>query len=170
MAEDFGAAISTYHAAAWQVLNDPAAWAQEAQRAGAAPLPWPPPMPATQAGRLFRLLVMADVDVVLCLLHINGDPLSPGLVPGADDPKMQTVLRVARRSMLAGEAAVVAAFGGARITGKRDYLNATREQWAEVALALARRDGLTRDEAFALLDIPRRQGFRAIKRRRTRRK
>jgi hypothetical protein len=162
--QDFSGAIGAYHAASWRVLNDPAVWHEEAQRADAPALPWPPTMPRTQYQRLLRLLVIADVDVVLALLRRKADPLASASLCNPCDPNLQIVLRVAHRAMVAGDAALVRAYGGERVTGKREYTNRTNEQWTALALRYARAQGLSRDHAFELFGIPRRQGFRAAKR------
>jgi hypothetical protein len=101
---------------------------------------------------------------------IGPSQLAPALPPDPNDPKLQVVLRVVHRAMTAGAAAVQAAFGGDRITGKREFLNRTNEQWAEFGLRVARAYGLTRERAFEALGIPRRQGFRSLKRAARRRK
>lgn len=170
MPDEFTEAVRAYQRAAWPVLTDPAIWREEAQRAEAPRLDWPPQGKGTHFQRLLCVLVRADIDVLLVLLRDDEDPRSPAWPPDLADPKLQVLFRVAHRSMLAGERAMVDAFGGERITGKREYINLANEQWTEEALRWARRLKLTRDEAFALLDIPRRQGFRAAKRAVKRRK
>lgn len=159
-----------YSAAAWRVVNDSEVWADELQRRRAGRLPWPPPLPSTKWDRLCHWLLVHHVELMLLILHASRDPVSPGLQPFADDPKMQVVLRVARRAAAKGEAAVIEAWGGERITVARDYKNLVIEQRAELALQAAHQRGLTRDEAFALFGLPRRQAFRAIKRKHSRRK
>lgn len=162
--DDFTEAVRVYHAASWPVLNDPVVWRREAQRTNAPPLPWPIPLPRTQWERFVCMLAAADVDVVAALLLARGDPLAPDWPLDPNDAKLQVVLRVAHRAMTVGAAAAQAAFGGERLTGKREFLNRANEEVVLSALRLARARGWTRDQAFELLGIPRRQGFRAAKR------
>ena len=165
MPDDLSVAIAAYRAAAWPVLADPDVWKQEQLRTDAAPLAWP--LAVREHTNFRRLLVnLANVDVELSIgiLRDHGDTRAPDWPPRADDPKLQVLLRVAYRALQAGEQAMVAAFGGERVTGKREFLNRETEQAVEMALRLARQHNLTRDEAFELLGLPRRKAFRAARR------
>lgn len=165
---DFAAAVRCYQRAAIQVWNSHEVWAQELARADAVPLPWPIPPQRTNAAKWFAMLAETDVDVMASWMRHTRHPGSPDWPLRADDVKLQTLLRVVARSLRAGERAVFRDFGGQRITGKREFRNATNEQCADLALQLARDRGLTRDQAFDLLDIPRRQAFRSRRRALTR--
>jgi hypothetical protein len=166
---EFSEAVRLYHEAAGPLLFDPRIWEEESARANAPRLTRPRSR-GTQFGRLLAVLANADIDVLLALLKFDDDPRSPAWPPCDDDPKLQVLLRVVQRSQAAGEAALVAAFGGERITGRRHYVNQVNEQAVTHALQLARRHGLTRDQAFELLALPRRQAFRAAARAATRKK
>jgi len=164
MPGDFAIAMRAYHVASMPVLNDAAVWREECQRDEPRLMAWPRPYRGTKFNRLLSVLFNADVDVVLAILRSRDDPMSPAWPPDVRDPKMQVVLRVVQRAMDAGCAAMLAAFDGERVTGRREYMNRALEDWTELAMHVARRDSLTRDQAFELFDIPRRQAFRAIKR------
>lgn len=161
---DLAFAIQLYHEHAMRVWDDEAVWNEEAARTACRPLAWPRPVEGTQYQRLLAILFNADVDIVLVLLRQQGRTHSPDWPPDVRDPKMQTVLRVMQRSLEEGERAMRNIVGGERVTGRRDYINRTNEQLAAEALKAARALQLTRDEAFELVGLPRRQGFRAVKR------
>jgi hypothetical protein len=104
--------------------------------------------------------------MVLVILRDRNDPMSPDWPPDIRDWRMQVVLRVVQRSMEAGDKATRVEYGGERVTGRRNWLNAVNERAAEWAV----RCGLPRDAAFELLGLGRRQGFRARERSTDRRK
>lgn len=165
MSQEFVAALETYRAASLAIWNDAETWHAEAARQDARPLAWPRPEDTgTHFEKLLALLFNADVDVVLVLLRSRDDPYSPPWPPDVRDPKLQTVLRMVQLGNEAGAAAMAEAFGGERITGRREYQNQTAEALAEFALQAARDLNLSRDEAFDLVGLPRRRGFRAVKR------
>lgn len=161
-------AISAYHAASWAVLTSDEAWQQEAASDERRLMAWPRPRGGTQLNRLLSVLFDSDVDVLLVLLRACDDPRSPTWPPDVRDPKMQALLRVAQRAMQAGEAAMVEKFGGLELSGVRDFRNAVNERLADYALDVAAKTGWTRDEAFSFAGLPRRLGFRSVKRMRHR--
>lgn len=160
MSDDFSQAVAAYQRATWPVLTDPAVWREESASAEQRLLAWPRPADGTTFNWMLSILFNADVDVLLVLLKAHDDPRSPAWPPDVHDPKMQVLLRVVQRALQAGAAALVAEFGGERITGRRAFVNRSNEAMADLAL----RSGLKRDEAFAALGLGRRQGFRANKR------
>jgi len=145
--------IRVYQDAAWRVLNDPAAWQAEVERTDPAPLPWPFPSTGTQFQRLLAMLASADVDVLIVLLNIE------------DGRRLQTLLRVAVRSMLAGEAAIIKTIGPGRITGWNAYKKAVAEQADAYARSMVR-PGLSLRKITKLLGLPRSTLYRANERRR----
>lgn len=157
-------AIAAYHAASLAVLTSDDVWLEEQASNEARLLAWPRPCEGTQLNRLLSMLFDADVNVALVLLRADDDPRSPAWPPNVRDPKMQVLLRVVQRSMQSGEAAIVAQFGGLELNGRRDFNNLVNEQVAAYALGLAAKTGWTRDEAFSAVGLPRRAGFRAVKR------
>lgn len=158
--EDFSVAIRAYLSASLPVWNDEAVWREEQASAERRLLPWPRPYEGTQFNRLLSVLFNSDVDVLLVLLKERDDSFSPAWPPSAHDPKMQALLRVVQRSMQAGEAAMVNAFGGERVTGRREYLNRVNDACVSWALA----SGLPRAEAFELVGVSRAGAYRAMHR------
>ena len=153
-------AIAEYHAASLAVWDDEAVWIEERASAERRLMAWPRPYKGTKANHWLSALFNADVDLLLAILKERDDPESPAWPPDTRDPKMQVLLRVVQRSMVAGNAAIVAGFGGLELNGKRDYTNGVMEALAD----LAWRSGLPRAKAFDTFGIAKRRGYRAIKR------
>ncbi len=153
-------AIAAYHAASMAVWNDERVWREEQASTESRLMAWPRPCEGTQLNRLLSVLFNGDVDLVLCLLRERDDMASPAWPPDAHDPKMQVLLRVVQRSMVAGHAAVQAGFGGLELSHRRAYMTATMEALADMAV----RSGLPRAEAFEAVGIAKRRGFRAARR------
>jgi len=162
------ALLAVYQPASMRVWNDHAVWRDESASGESRLLAWPRPEDAgTQFRRRLAILFNAEVDVILVWLKDQADPLCPAWPPHVRDPKMQVLLRVVQRALEAGEAAVIAEFGGVRITGagpSGQFCKRIVEEDVRVARALARSAGITLDEAFALYGLPRRRAFRASKR------
>lgn len=170
--EDSKRLIGIWQAASIAVWNSETAWREEATSAEARVLAWPQPDEGTKHQRLMKLLFNADVDVVLVWMKAHAHPMTPAWPPDVHDPKMQVLLRVMARAGAAGEAAVLDEFGGDTVSGfgpNGAFVKQVNEQLAELALQMARDMGLIRDEAFDLVGLPRRKGFRAVKRARRRR-
>lgn len=153
-------AIAAYHAASMAVLDDEKVWLDERASTESRLLAWPRPYEGTHLNRLLSVLFNSDVDLALVILKERADPASPAWPPDIRDPKMQVLLRVVQRAMVAGHAAIVAGFGGMELTRKRDYKNAVMEALAD----LAWRSGLPRAEAFETFGIPKRRAYRAVAR------
>lgn len=151
-------AIAAYHAASAAVWNDERVWIEERASTESRLMAWPRPYEGTQANRLLSVLFNSDVDVLLAILKERAAPdLLPAWPPDVRDPKMQVLLRVVQRSMDAGNAAIVAGFGGLELNGMRDFKNDAMEKLAEMAW----RSGLPRAKAFAAFGIAKRRGYRA---------
>lgn len=157
-------AILAYQGASWLVLTSDEVWQQEAASDERRLLAWPRPSVGTQLNRLLSVLFDSDVDVMLVMLRACDDPRSPTWPPDVRDPKMQALLRVVQRAMQAGEAAIAEKFGGLELNGLRDFKNEVNERLAAYALDVAAKTGWTRDEAFSFAGLPRRLGFRSVKR------
>lgn len=155
--EALAAALKVYQHASMAVMDDPSVWDEEGSSSEQRVLAWPRPYEGTQHRRLLAVLFNADVDVVLVLLKDREDPRCPTWLPSVNDPAMQVLLRVVQRGAEAGDAALVKAFGGLELTGKRAFSNMVTDQLADMAVA----SGLPRREAFDALGIGQRQGFRA---------
>jgi hypothetical protein len=112
-----------------------------------------------------RRLAHADIVVTMVLMQAEGDPRSPDWPPDVRDPKLQVLLRVALRSLQAGEAAVIKEIGPGRITGLRDFKKMVAEQMDAYARMLVR-PGLSLRKIAKLLELPRSSTYRANKRRR----
>lgn len=157
-------AVAVYNAASWPVLSSDEAWQQEAASEERRLMAWPRPCVGTQLNRLLSILFDSDVNVMLVLLRAYDDPRSPTWPPDVRDPKMQVLLRVVQRAMQAGEAAMVEKFGLDELNGLRDFKNVVNERTAAYALDVAAKTGWTRDKVFSDMGLPRRLGFRAVKR------
>ena len=151
----FEEAVKLYKAVSWPVVNGRQTWVEELARSRPPRLAWPLPTPTTLAEKFFQDLMLSDMDVMLFLLTED----RPGLVPrrplNGADYYLQLLLRVATRARIAGERAVVAKFGGERITGRRAFENSVNELRVDHALKYAKDHSLTRDQAFELFEIPR---------------
>ena len=159
------------------VLGDPAVWAEEAARADAVPLSWPPQIEAEGRAQLLQAMAMAAAESVMASMWMAGtgepEPTDPRwraqlseLTAQLDprDAAVQQVLRVVRRAVLAADAALVQGFGGTRgarrLTGKREWMN-----WAKAeAVDQAVRARLKRGKALEALGMSRAAAYRAMHR------
>lgn len=155
-AGEAGEVVREFDAAARAVLGDPSVWAEEAERPSLAPLPWPLRRGGQGYGQLLRYLCELLVEDVLATMREAGREPPPEDV---GHPEFQWVLRVVKRAADAGDAALVAKFGGTgRLSIKRDLDNFVKRLRAEEAV----RSGLPRGEAFSRLGLSRAGAYRAL--------
>lgn len=158
---DFEAMLQTFEAAAFPVFTDRAVWMQEAQR-DAVPLPWPLRRDYSGYEGMLRLyarelvnLALVSAGAVLGWSEVPTDPMRR---------EFQVVLRVVKRAVDAGDAAVLDRFGGAgRLGDKREWQNKVKAQLVDAAV----RSGLPRAKALEILErlgLSRAAAYRAMTR------
>lgn len=175
---EFTAAMAVADRELQATLGDEAVWAEEAARADAAPLVWPPRFGGAEgrAGLLASLAVAAAENVLVSMYEARSgapEPEDPRwrarlrcvvdhLDPAADD--VQIMFRVIARAVARADAALVRQFGGAkgsrRLTGKREWTNWLKAEEVDRAV----RCGLSRGEALQALGISRAGAYRAMNR------
>jgi hypothetical protein len=125
--------LARWDEAAEVVLADPDVWLEEARRTDAPMVPWPPRL--APRGWLQALGLLAEGKAVEVYFQIAGGPFGDMLLPPmiGTDPDFQMLLRVVLRAADAGQAALVAHYGGDRLSLAREYQKMQREVDAELA-------------------------------------
>lgn len=142
----FAQAFTAAEAALQTVLVDRAVWAEEAARAEADPIPWPPSPNREGLHGVMRWLFAATVDT------IGEARLS---VPSCDVYDFQQVLRVAKRAVEAAAPHLDGIVGRKRY-GWREFLNWLKARRLGQAIA----SGLTVEEGARKVGLPRSAAFR----------
>jgi hypothetical protein len=178
---EFTAAMAVADAAMRPILSDRAVWAEEADRAAAPPLTWPPQIkdtdPHAHTAGLLQVLAITAVEQVLLsmreaeqpgepegpLLHAKVAEIAQALDPA--DPDVQVILRVVHRAVQAAASVLTKEFGGKRgahrLSGKLKFLNWVKACKFDAAV----RSGLPRAEALRALGLKHSSAYRANKRR-----
>jgi hypothetical protein len=159
--EDWANAVKVFRGAAFAVWNDLAVWEQEATNTGGPLLGRPvasdgKPRSWTYS-KWFVLQANVEIDTVAQVLEINDVELS--------DPRVQHLLRVVKRACERAEADVLAAFGGVRVTGRREFMKRVKASLVDEAV----RSGKPRHEAFQEMGISHSSAYRAMGRRKPKR-
>lgn len=159
---EFTAALATADRAMQAVLGDAEAWAAEAAREAADPVPWPLQALGEGYPQLLRILAATAVESVLQAIEQQH---GHAVLADAADAEFQTVLRVVMRAVDAADTALRLLYGGIRgtyrLTGKREFHNWLKKREVEAALM----SGHPRAEALTGLSISRAAAYRAMRRR-----
>lgn len=138
-------------------------WAEETLREGARPLGWPRP-----SGRDGWIGAQDVAFTIFVAMSIEDWPKEdPRGTPPFDqqDPRFQTVLRVAQRALDEFIKTAIGELGGiGRLPGKRAAMNEIKAILVEQAL----RSGMPRGEAYAAVGLTKQSVSRAQKRERER--